>query len=144
MRPKAASKAKPKAAGKAKPKAKAKAGDDADEYAPAVFDPYSMSMLFADEDATAGDDPDEDATADDDDGAVEAVEAVEGVEAVEAVEAVGPGRAPLKMTRKCVTSRAYVDAKKLALAQGMTEARQIQACKKAYKAAGDKWDQEHA
>jgi hypothetical protein len=83
----------------------------------------------------------------------EGVEAVEGAEAApahadpaEAAEAVEAVEAdpPLKVTRKCVTSRAYHNAKKLAKTDGKSSEEQLAAAQKAYKDAGTKWDQEYA
>ena len=69
--------------------------------------------------------------------------AVQGAPAdAEAVQANGP--VGVSMTRKCVTSRAYDQAKRLAKAAGKTLEQQKQAAQDAYKAAGASWDQEHA
>ena len=60
-------------------------------------------------------------------------------------EAVDVVAAPaLKVSRKCVTSRAYHGAKRDAKDQGKSKAEQQTAAQLAYKTAGEKWDQEHA
>jgi len=77
--------------------------------------------------------------------APENAEAVEGAPAeAEAVEAAEPVAAALSMTRKCVTSRAYHLARRLAKAAGKSAEQQKQAAQDASKAAGTSWDQEHA
>ena len=50
----------------------------------------------------------------------------------------------LNVSRKCVTSRAYHGAKKVAKDEGKPPAEQMAAAKLAYKTAGAKWDQQHA
>ena len=76
----------------------------------------------------------------------EAVEAAAeaGAEAVEANEPVAGAGKCVKMTRKCVTSRAYHQAKRLAKAAGLSAEQQKQAAQDASKAAGASWDQELA
>ena len=118
-----AGKGKAKAAGKAKPAAKANAAE-APAAKPAAK-PSAKAMAQA-----------------------KAAPGVEGAEAGpaeggEAMVAVGAAK-DLKDTRKCVISRAYHHAKKLAKTAGRTGAEQLAAAKHAYKVAGDTWDQEHA
>ena len=52
--------------------------------------------------------------------------------------------APLSMTRKCVTSRAYSSGRACAKAAGLLPAEWLEAAKTAYKVAGAEWDAEHA
>ena len=52
--------------------------------------------------------------------------------------------APLSMTRKCVTCRAYNSGRACAKAAGLLPAEWLEAAKTAYKVAGAEWDAEHA
>jgi len=65
--------------------------------------------------------------------------------AVAPAEAVDVVAAPaLKVSRKCVTSRAYHGAKKVAKDEGKPPAEQLSAAQLAYKTAGAKWDEDNA
>ena len=107
---------------KAKAKAKAKAQPTAKKTGPS---PPPLGVVLVD--------------SSDDEPLVKAAPAVEP----KAAPAVEPAAKALKDTRHCVTSRAYKRARTQAKNSGKSSDEIVEAAKKAFREAGEKWDQEH-